>query len=91
MVALLCRTLLRGGCVVTMPSSISRISPVNEKHRAHAYIVPPVALALARHPLVDQFDLSSLEIVMSGAAAVGTRPAARARNDCGAASSRDME
>ena len=25
-----------------------------------AYVVPPIALALAKHPLVDKFDLSSL-------------------------------
>jgi acyl-CoA synthetase (AMP-forming)/AMP-acid ligase II len=30
--------------------------------------VPPIALALAKHPLVDQFDLSTLDVVMSGAA-----------------------
>jgi len=29
---------------------------------------PPVALALARHPLVEQFDLSSLRLVILGAA-----------------------
>ena len=30
-------------------------------------VVPPIVLALAKHPLVDEFDLSSLEF-MSGAA-----------------------
>ena len=30
--------------------------------------VPPIVLALAKHPLVDQFDLSSLRILFSGAA-----------------------
>ncbi|MGZ8802584.1 MAG: 4-coumarate--CoA ligase family protein [Mycobacterium sp.] len=33
-----------------------------------AFIAPPVAVALAKHPLVDSHDLSSLEVVMSGAA-----------------------
>ncbi|HKP41914.1 4-coumarate--CoA ligase family protein [Mycobacterium sp.] len=33
-----------------------------------AYIAPPVAVALAKHPLVDEYDLSSLNTVMSGAA-----------------------
>jgi len=30
--------------------------------------VPPIVLALAKHPLVDEFDLSSLKFVGSGAA-----------------------
>jgi len=33
-----------------------------------AYIVPPVALALAKAPIVDQFDLSSLRYMHSSAA-----------------------
>jgi len=33
-----------------------------------AFIAPPVAVALAKHPLIDSFDLSSLNVVMSGAA-----------------------
>jgi acyl-CoA synthetase (AMP-forming)/AMP-acid ligase II len=34
----------------------------------HAFIAPPVAVALAKHPLIDSFDLSSLRSIMSGAA-----------------------
>jgi acyl-CoA synthetase (AMP-forming)/AMP-acid ligase II len=33
-----------------------------------AFIAPPVAVALAKHPLIDSYDLSSLDTVMSGAA-----------------------
>ncbi|MCV7279766.1 4-coumarate--CoA ligase family protein [Mycolicibacterium flavescens] len=33
-----------------------------------AFIAPPVAVALAKHPLIDDYDLSSLKVVMSGAA-----------------------
>uniref|UniRef100_A0A182JKD8 Luciferin 4-monooxygenase n=1 Tax=Anopheles atroparvus TaxID=41427 RepID=A0A182JKD8_ANOAO len=32
------------------------------------HIVPPIAVFLAKHPLVDEFDLSSLEIIACGAA-----------------------
>ena len=32
------------------------------------YIAPPMAVALAKHPMVEQFDLSSVERIMSGAA-----------------------
>lgn len=34
------------------------------------YIAPPVAVALAKHPLVDAHDLSSLRAVLSGAASL---------------------
>ncbi len=33
-----------------------------------AFIAPPVAVALAKHPLVERYDLSSLQGIMSGAA-----------------------
>ena len=34
-------------------------------------LVPPIALLLARQPVVDKYDLSSLRLVMSGAAPLG--------------------
>ncbi|WP_370185242.1 AMP-binding protein [Rhodococcus wratislaviensis] len=34
----------------------------------YAYIAPPVAVALAKHPIVDHYDLSSLHTMLSGAA-----------------------
>jgi len=34
----------------------------------HAPLVPPLVLFLAKHPLVDKFDLSSLKSISSGAA-----------------------
>ena len=43
-------------------------------HQAHGvtftFIAPPVAVALAKHPAVDDFDLSSLRGVLSGAASL---------------------
>ncbi len=33
-----------------------------------AHLVPPIILALAKHPLVDKYDLSKLRIINSGAA-----------------------
>jgi acyl-CoA synthetase (AMP-forming)/AMP-acid ligase II len=40
-----------------------------QDHRATwAFVVPPIALALAKHPAVDGFELSSLRQVLSGAA-----------------------
>ena len=36
-----------------------------------AHIVPPIVIALAKQPIVDKFDLSSIKMVMSGAAPLG--------------------
>ena len=36
-----------------------------------APIVPPIALFLAKHPLVDKYDLSNVEEVTCGAAPMG--------------------
>lgn len=33
-----------------------------------AYVAPPIVVALAKHPLVDKYDLSSVSLVFSGAA-----------------------
>jgi len=33
-----------------------------------AFIAPPIAVALAKHPLIDQYDLSSMDVIVSGAA-----------------------
>ena len=59
-----------GATIVTMPRfDLEQFLRLQQEHRAtRSYVVPPIALALAKHPLVDQFDLSSLDIVMSGAA-----------------------
>jgi acyl-CoA synthetase (AMP-forming)/AMP-acid ligase II len=41
---------------------------IAERRCTHAFIAPPVAVALAKHPLVERYDLSSLRGIMSGAA-----------------------
>jgi acyl-CoA synthetase (AMP-forming)/AMP-acid ligase II len=38
---------------------------------SYAHLVPPIVLALAKHPLVDNYDLSSLRAIFSGAAPLG--------------------
>lgn len=49
-----------------------------------AFVVPPIVLALAKHPVVDKFDLSSLDCLMSGAAPLGgdLEQACAARLNC---------
>ena len=62
--------LYRGATVVTMPRfDLAEFLRVIQDYRiTRAWVVPPIVLALAKHPLVDEYDLSSLEYVNSGAA-----------------------
>lgn len=59
--------------LVTMPRfDLELFLRLIQDHRAtRLYIVPPVALALSKHPMVDQFDMSSVVEVFSGAAPLG--------------------
>ena len=56
--------------VVTMPRfDLAEFLRLVQEHRAtFVFIAPPIAVALAKHPMVDDYDLSSLEILFSGAA-----------------------
>jgi len=65
--------LRNGAKVVTMPRfDLDQFLELIERHRAtHLFIVPPIALALAKHPAVEGRDLSSLRVVNSGAAPLG--------------------
>jgi acyl-CoA synthetase (AMP-forming)/AMP-acid ligase II len=50
----------------------------------YLHLVPPILLALAKHPVVDQYDLSSLDAINSGAAPLGEglASAVEERLDC---------
>jgi acyl-CoA synthetase (AMP-forming)/AMP-acid ligase II len=65
--------LAAGGGLVTMPRfDLEQFLTLVEKHRTpRLWIVPPVALALAKHPLVDRFDLSHIVQINSAAAPLG--------------------
>jgi acyl-CoA synthetase (AMP-forming)/AMP-acid ligase II len=69
-----------GGTVVTMPRfDLQQALELTQQHQVtRFYAVPPVVLALAKHPLVDQYDLSSVLQVFSGAAPLGAELAAEA-------------
>jgi acyl-CoA synthetase (AMP-forming)/AMP-acid ligase II len=62
--------LRNGATLVTMPRfDLERFLGLVQEHRAtKAHLVPPIVLALAKSPLVERFDLSSLTLVNSGAA-----------------------
>jgi acyl-CoA synthetase (AMP-forming)/AMP-acid ligase II len=59
-----------GGTVVSLPrfdlEQFLRV--IQDEKITRAFVAPPIVLALAKHPLVDQFDLSSLRSICSGAA-----------------------
>jgi acyl-CoA synthetase (AMP-forming)/AMP-acid ligase II len=73
MVVILNIALMRGATVVTLPRfELEPFLKVLQDWRiAIAHIVPPVAVALAKHPAVDRYDLSALECLFSGAAPLG--------------------
>jgi 4-coumarate--CoA ligase len=70
MLVLMSFVLASGGALVTLPRfELEAALRLAEAHRMRRlYLVPPVVLALARHPMVDRFDLSSLNRILSGAA-----------------------
>jgi acyl-CoA synthetase (AMP-forming)/AMP-acid ligase II len=70
LVVLMNMPLSRGATVVTMPRfDLPEFLRVVQEYRVtRAWVAPPIVLALAKQPLVDEFDLSSLEFMLSGAA-----------------------
>ena len=68
-------------CVFTSAFDLELFLSIIQQYRVtRAYIVPPIAIGLAKHPLVEKYDLSSLETLMSGAAPMGAGlPAAVSR------------
>ncbi|MFD0441367.1 4-coumarate--CoA ligase family protein [Streptomyces chartreusis] len=70
MTVLLNAALQARSTLVLMPRfDLSEFLGSIQEHRVtYGFIAPPVAVALAKHPMVDTYDLSSLRVVMSGAA-----------------------
>ncbi|HRQ39927.1 MAG TPA: 4-coumarate--CoA ligase family protein [Chloroflexota bacterium] len=63
-------SLIRGSALVTMPRfDLAQFLELIQQYRVtYTTVAPPIVLALAKHPLVDQYDLSSLRLIASGAA-----------------------
>ncbi|HWC42122.1 MAG TPA: AMP-binding protein, partial [Actinomycetota bacterium] len=70
LVVLMCAAISRGSTLVTMPRFDLEqfLGLIQDQRISRAYVAPPIVLALAKHPLVDKYDLSSLKSVFSGAA-----------------------
>ena len=78
-----------GATIVTMPRfDLGEFLSLIEKHSVTAaYVVPPIALALAKHPMIDEHDLSSLRMhdvrrraARPGADRAGREPPRRPRH-----------
>ncbi|MFT4259307.1 AMP-binding protein [Microbacterium sp.] len=56
--------------LVTMPrfDLVEFLRVVQDHRTSWVFIAPPIAVALAKHPLVDQYDLSAVKVIFSGAA-----------------------
>ncbi|HWG23028.1 AMP-binding protein [Actinospica sp.] len=70
MTVLLNLSLRRRSTLVTLPRfDLADFLGAIARHRVtFAFIAPPIAVALAKHPAVEDYDLSSLRVVFSGAA-----------------------
>jgi acyl-CoA synthetase (AMP-forming)/AMP-acid ligase II len=74
-----------GATVVTMPRfDLAEFLRIIAEHRTdRVFIAPPVAVALAKHPLVDEYDLSAIDTIFSGAAPLDVDLAAAVRERLG--------
>jgi acyl-CoA synthetase (AMP-forming)/AMP-acid ligase II len=70
MVVIMNFSLVRGATIVTMPRfDLEQFLGLIQKHKiTRVHVVPPILVGLAKHPVVAQYDLSSLIELTSGAA-----------------------
>lgn len=64
-------TAWKGNTIITMSGrfDFERFCQLIEQHRpVRAHLVPPILLALAKNPIVEKYDLSSLQMIISAAA-----------------------
>jgi acyl-CoA synthetase (AMP-forming)/AMP-acid ligase II len=71
-----------GATIITMPRfDLEQFLGLQQDHRVtRAFVAPPMVVAMAKHPVVANYDLSSLRQVLSGAAPLGAELA----QECGA-------
>jgi acyl-CoA synthetase (AMP-forming)/AMP-acid ligase II len=70
-----------GAAIVTLPRfDLEQFLKAHQDYRiTRSFVAPPIVVAMAKHPLVDKFDLSALTMVLSGAAPLNAGLAA----ECG--------
>ncbi|MEM9864688.1 MAG: AMP-binding protein [Myxococcota bacterium] len=78
--------MLATGCtVVTAPrfDMVQMLELTQQWKITRLFLVPPIVLALAKHPIVDQYNLESVREIFSGAAPLGGDVAEAAANRLG--------
>ncbi|KAB1655955.1 4-coumarate--CoA ligase family protein [Pseudoclavibacter chungangensis] len=86
MTVLLNLALRRRAALVPMPrfDLVDFLTTIEERRCTYVFIAPPIAVALAKHPVVDQFDISSVHTLLSGAASLDGETGRRAAERIGA-------
>jgi 4-coumarate--CoA ligase len=78
--------LAAGATIVTMPRfDLEQFLQIHQDYRVtRSFVAPPIVVGLAKHPIVDNYDLSSVEYMLSGAAPLSAELAqeASARIGC---------
>jgi len=86
MVLIMCLAAYRGATLITMPRfDLEQFLQLVQDYKVTCLsLVPPLILALAKHPIVDNYNLSSVRLISSGAAPLGeeTEKACAQRLDC---------
>lgn len=70
MLVILNASLYYGSKIITLPRfELEQFLEIIQTHKVkRAHLVPPIILGLAKHPIIDNYDLSSLKVINSGAA-----------------------
>lgn len=65
--------LASGATVVSLPrfDLAQFLQTIQDRHVSVGFVAPPILLALAKQPIVDDYDLSSLRVILSAAAPLG--------------------
>jgi len=86
MTVLLNLALKQRATLVTMPKFdlVQFLENIQRFGCTYLYIAPPIAVALAKHPIVDQYDISTVHTIFSGAAPLDGETAEAAGRRLGA-------
>ena len=73
LLVIMTNALSRGAAIVVLPHFDLEqfLKAVQDYGVTFAHLVPPIVIALAKHPMVSEYDLSSIEGINSGAAPLG--------------------
>ena len=86
MVCILCMCLYQGTKLVVLPKfePVAFLSCLQKYKVTDAFVVPPLALFLAKHPMVENYNVSTLRHMMSAAAPLDGEVSVQAKNRVGA-------